>query len=402
MALDSDDLLAISNAVSESVGKKLNASMQLQFNQFKDSLETSNRQQAENLDGVLASLLKKQEEHEAKTDQRLTSFENTLTARQDTVEQKNEAKFLDVQSQLNIINEAIAEKSSPTPHFPPLQSVVTPMFHPNPPHPASLPIPAFGNLPHAQAAQQQQTNLSELPAITALVTHARTVIGLGPISEIDIDESVGETPEQKLNSAAIDFLRKEIGVKVEEIKNSDIIKVFPANNPDLQRVYVQFSSKELVDLCLDLTRRLRKPELHVVLYVPRQFRQRFNAIKSEDYRLRKVCQPKHKTRIEYSDSDLVLFSCPQGQYRFVHHPLPDLPPVDLAPVRTPPAGRNINREKRPRPHSSSPIVTDAKNPRVFSPPINPAASASASNADPGEGIDQSQQPARDIIEHHLN
>ena len=99
----------------------------------------------------------------------------------------------------------------------------------------------------------------------------RTVIGLGPISEIDIDESVGETPEQKLNSAAIDFLRKEIGVKVEEIKNSDIIKVFPANNPDLQRVYVQFSSKELVDLCLDLTRRLRKPELHVVLYVPRQF-----------------------------------------------------------------------------------------------------------------------------------
>jgi hypothetical protein len=59
MALDSDDLLAISNAVSESVGKKLNASMQLQFNQFKESLETSNRQQAENLDGVLASLLKK-------------------------------------------------------------------------------------------------------------------------------------------------------------------------------------------------------------------------------------------------------------------------------------------------------------------------------------------------------
>ena len=67
MVLDSDDLLAISNAVSESVGKKLNASMQLQFNQFKESLETSNRHEAENLDStinsrmdeVLVSLLKK-------------------------------------------------------------------------------------------------------------------------------------------------------------------------------------------------------------------------------------------------------------------------------------------------------------------------------------------------------
>ena len=66
------------------------------------------------MDEVLVSLLKKQDDHEAKTDQRLANLENTLTTRQDTIEQKNEAKLLDVQKQLLSINEAIAVKASPT------------------------------------------------------------------------------------------------------------------------------------------------------------------------------------------------------------------------------------------------------------------------------------------------
>ena len=130
MVLDSEDLEAISNALSESVSKKVNASMQLQFNEFKESLETSNRQQAENLDStiknrmdeVVVSLLKKQDDHEAKTDQRLTNFEKVLTTRQDNLEQKNEAKFLEVQKQILSLNQSMAEKASTTLKHPPLQS----------------------------------------------------------------------------------------------------------------------------------------------------------------------------------------------------------------------------------------------------------------------------------------
>ena len=51
---------------------------------------------------------------------------------------------------------------------------------------------------------------------------------------------------------------------------------------------------------------------------------------SENIKLISLTQPNHKTRIQYSDSDLVLYACPFGHYRFVHHPNPDLPPVDLA------------------------------------------------------------------------
>ena len=70
--------------------------------------------------------------------------------------------------------------------------------------------------------------------------------------------------------AVIDFLKNEIGVKDSEVRKDDIKSVFAADDPSLQRVYVQFSSKEQADICLDLTRRLRKPELKVVLYVPNE------------------------------------------------------------------------------------------------------------------------------------
>ena len=89
----------------------------------------------------------------------------------------------------------------------------------------------------------------------------------------------------------LDFLRNEIAVKESEVKDDDIIKVFPAADPDLQRVYVQFSTKEQAELCLELTRKLRKPDLNVVLYIPREFKDRFHAMKREDYRLRKLTEP---------------------------------------------------------------------------------------------------------------
>jgi hypothetical protein len=146
-------------------------------------------------------------------------------------------------------------------------------------------------------------------------------------------------------------------------------------------------SVEHVDLCLSLTRKLRKPELKVVLYVPTEFKKRFNAIKTEDYRLRRLTEPKHKTRIEYSESDLVLYACPVGHYRFASHPIPDLPSVDLDPVRTPPPGRKPKTEKRPSPNGA-----DLKNARRNS----PATVASS------EQTDQSQQVGQEITEQHLN
>ena len=226
-----------------------------------------------------------------------------------------------------------------------------------------------------------------------MVSEAATILGLGPISSADIKDAGGDTLEQKTFAAVIDFLRNEIAIKESEISNSDITKVFAAEDPELQRVYVQFSSREKADLCMNLTRRLRQPELKVVLYVPRQFKQRFNAIKSEDYRLRKLTQPKHRTRIEYSDSDIVMFVCPAGYHMFVLHPVSDLPLVDFAPVRTPPQGRRQKNGKRDRSESASPNG-DTKNLRVEHPVLDDSKELASTG--------QSELEHQDINQHNLN
>ena len=108
-----------------------------------------------------------------------------------------------------------------------------------------------------------------------------------------------------------------------------------------------------------------------------------------------MTQPKHRTRIEYSELDLVLYACPAGHFRFLKHPIADLPPVNLAPIRTPPPGRNIQREKRPRPESVSPKGADTKNARVTSPV---AASSGSGFLHP----DQAKLAGQEYSEHHLN
>ena len=365
MVIDNDTLTAISDAVAEKVNKNNNVSMQHQFNQFKESIETFNKSQSDNLgnalrsrmDEVLTSLLTKQDDHEAKSEQRLADLETSLSGRQEDHEKRNADKFSEIAKQLSSINQAIAEKTSSTPSSAPLlpiQPVVTasqvmPVYgQQHPPHPASLPLPTFAS---PQLPTQKHPNLSDLATIEIIVSNASTILGLGPISADDIDDADGETADQKLFSAALDFLRNEIAVKESEVKDDDIIKVFPASDPDLQRVYVQFSTKEQAELCQELTRKLRKPDLNAVLYVPKGFKDRFHAMKREDYRLRRQTEPKHKTRIAYTESDLALYICPVGHYRYMYHPIPDLPHVDLAPVRTPPQGR---KTKRARVESSSP------------------------------------------------
>ena len=120
---------------------------------------------------------------------------------------------------------------------------------------------------------------------------------LGSITSSEIEESDGTSLNEKLVTAATDFIRNELGVKDDEIKSEDFIRAFPDENPNLQRVYVQLRTIEQAELCIILTRKLRKPELDVVLYIPRQLKQRFLAIKNEDYRLRKLDVIKHKQEL---------------------------------------------------------------------------------------------------------
>ena len=80
---------------------------------------------------------------------------------------------------------------------------------------------------------------------------------------------------------------------------------------------------------LKLKSKLRNPVIKVLLYVPKEFKRRFAALKKEDYRIRKLAQPRHKTKMEYTDDDIVLFSCLPGHSVYNRHYFDDLPNVDI-------------------------------------------------------------------------
>ena len=315
------------------------------------------------MDDILSCLIKRQDVYEAQSENRFNNLEDAIVKKQSENEKKTETRFSGIEKQLSALSSAINKKTSQFPQLP------SPTFAPlslasrsQPPHPTSLPQPTFPGVP----LPNQQPNLNQVDqaAIANIVSNARTIIGIGPISPAEIEDTGGNTPEDKLFIAAVDYLRKEIGVKNSEIEDADITEVFPAEDPSLQRIYVKFSSREQAELCLHLTRRLKKPELNVVLFIPSQFKQRFNALRNEDYRLRRLTNPLHKTRIEFSDDDLILYACPIGHYRFDQYVVHGLPAVDLAPVRTHPPGR---KTKRPRSDSTTPEAADKKKERVISP-----------------------------------
>ena len=312
--MDIASLAGLTQAIAEGVSNsmdlrmdKFQDSMDQKMDKFQNNLTSFNVTQTDKLGGtlktgmddILSCLIKRQDVYEAQSENRFNNLEDAIVKKQSENEKKTETRFSGIEKQLSALSSAINKKTSQFPQLP------SPTFAPlslasrsQPPHPTSLPQPTF---PGVQLPNQQPNlNQVDQAAIANIVSNARTIIGIGPISPAEIEDTGGNTPEDKLFIAAVDYLRKEIGVKNSEIEDADITEVFPAEDPSLQQIYVKFSSREQAELCLHLTRRLKKPELNVVLFIPSQFKQRFNALRNEDYRLRRLTNPLHKTRIEFS------------------------------------------------------------------------------------------------------
>ena len=345
MAMDSEAIAKLSKALTEDVAESVTKSVTESLSaQMKESFDNFNTTQS----SLLNNLIKAHEAFEVKTDKKFSNLMN----RQDRMEEHNNAELSEMRkemSQLKAVVNSQSQRESPS--------------LPAPPNPSSLPFPSFANIAAQKPVSHPRTQeiTGDLEAIKKIVSNARTILGIGPITAKDIENASGTSPPDKLCQAAIEFLREEIGVRENEVSDEDIIETFAADNPDLHRVYVKFRNFEQAELCLNLTRKLRKPELNVVLYIPKEMKERFSALKNEDYRLRKQTIPKRRTRIEYSETDLVLYICPVGHFRFLQHCVPDLPPVNLGPDRTPPPGR---KSKRPRSDNSPPEANDKKKERA--------------------------------------
>ena len=269
-----------------------------------------------------------------------------------------------------MIQEQLTRLSATVEHFPHLnRAQELPNAHAVPPHPALLPQPHFLPEKSYSAAIATETpavvyNKVQLESIKDIVNNAKHIVGFAPISTFDIASAQGEDQNQKIRNATVNFLRNKLGVTDEEIKDDDILATFPADDPNMQRIYMQFPTHAHADFCLELIRTLKKPELRVVKFIPKQFTARNRAIENEAFILRKHTIPPYKTRIEFSDTDLVLTKCLHNKYTYGEHIARDLPPIVLGPRRPPPPGK----KKRSRSQeNSSPNPADFKNDRVDSP-----------------------------------
>ena len=267
-----------------------------------------------------------------------------VVERQEDFESKTDEKLIAIEKRLDAMLDSITNK--PTSQYPPLP-------------PSSAPSifsagPVLG--PHPAPPQSQQTppySETELTSIKSIISHARTIVGLGPVTPTDIEGLGHDNPAKGLRLVALEILRMDLNIKEHEIAADDIAATFtPVGFPQPPRVYVRFYKQEHADLCLSVAKRLKNPEVKVCRYFPRQFIERYKALENEAYPLRYPRSvPGFKTEVVFKEDDIELLICPNGHFRYRPHPVHGLPPIDLAPVRSPPKGR---QNKRGRSDSNSP------------------------------------------------
>ena len=183
------------------------------------------------------------------------------------------------------------------------------------------------------------------------------MIGIGPIDKADIDHFGQASVETGIRLAAMEALRLDLGIKEHEIGDADIASTFlPKGDPKIPRVYIKFHQQQHADLCLRLAKGLKNPEVKVFRYFPRQLQNRVRALENVAYPLRKSSNPPYKTEVVYTESDVQLLVCPKDQVRYYPYYVTELPPIDMAPLRSPPPGRQ-RHNKRNRSDSSSPDLS---------------------------------------------
>ena len=323
------------------------------FDKLSGIIENSVKSQ---VTSALKPVIERQESFENKTDERFSDFQNQLDTMLGNITSKPDNDPSDSvhhdPSRLEVLEEQLANLNRHIKAYPAVNQF--PPLHPSSgPSAPVLPAPVPGLLPPPQSQKTPPYSEADLSTIKSIISHATTIVGLGPVTPADIDNLAPDDPAKGIRLAALDILRLDLNIKEDEISDTDIAATFtPAQFPKPPRVYVRFYKQEHVNLCLSVAKRLKNPEVKVCRYFPRQFIERYKALENEAYPLRYPRSiPGYKTEVVYTEDDIELLICPNGHFRYRPHPVHGLPPIDLAPVRSPPKGRH---SKRGRSDTSSP------------------------------------------------
>ena len=328
----SDIMRSLSN-IDKKIEKEVNSIKNDLGKSISDQVNTLENSLKRSIDDAVAPIAKRQDELELKSDERFKKLEDTV---------QNLSKCYD---------EVIAATKSSTTD----PSFSTP--HPSPAWPQTY-AEATRFLPPSDSACPASVSntvsaTGDSSAIADLIEAARKVIGIGPVFQSDFDHFSRDNPDDAVRLAAIEALRCDLNIKEEEIKDDDIENTFlPPKATKVPRVYVRFFKQEHADLCLRAAKTLKNSETKVFRYFPRQFQARVRALEEVAYPMRKQQDPGYKTEVVYTATDVQLLVCPRGLTRYQPYHVTHLPPIDMAPIRSPPPGRP--RHKRNRSGTPSP------------------------------------------------
>ena len=331
------------NSKVDSVKSDLEKSISDQATNIEQTLKRS-------IDEAILPISKRQDEFENKSDERFKELDI-----------KNNERFKKLEETMASLCDSRDGKNIPRNR------------EPTPTPPMSFPPPAqsyqavLSSLPRAPCPASD-TPTEHSAAIADLITDARRVIGIGPIYQSHLEQFGQIEQDQAIRLAAIEALRYELNIKENEVADNDIENTFlPARAPKFPRVYIRFYKQEHADLCLRIAKTLKNRDTKVFRYFPRQFQARVRALEEVAYPMRKETSPGYKTEVVFTTNDVQLLVCPRGLTRYQPHHVPDLPPIDMTPFRSPPPGRPSH--KRIRSDTPSPEIS-AKSSRLKSPEID--------------------------------
>ena len=174
----------------------------------------------------------------------------------------------------------------------------------------------------------------------------RRIIGFSPIEprmiELQMQSYGAQNQEEAMQMEVKSYLKCELKLKPSEIENLDIVRIFPPAKESWNVLYVEFGSESQVDKVMACTRVLVKKDHRVVRWFPKQMYDRYRAVESLAYNMRKNLN--HKTRVKIGKCDIELSSRETGSIYWKRHLLPNnLPEINMDIVSgvplSPPPGR---------------------------------------------------------------
>ena len=171
--------------------------------------DTVTKRVDDQMEAVLAPFIEEQESYKAKTDSTLSELKKQISDLVGSVKNQPNNVFAPL-------------------NFPTLSTTLVP--------PPTLPKP-----PPATEGAGAVTATASGSAIVNIVSNAKCVVGIAPVSPVHVEEQGASSHEEGLLKAALDYLRKELNIRDSEINEDDIDSIFlPANcsRDSFTKVYV--------------------------------------------------------------------------------------------------------------------------------------------------------------------